>query len=278
MESSSPTLKRRELGARLRQLRHDAGMTVEEVAAELLCSPAKVSRMETARRGISLRDVRDLCGIYDVDRAVREELMSMAQDSHQHAWWQEFDVPYQKYIGLEEAAASIVIYESGAVPSLFQTADYARALIIGTDPTLLPDQVDQGVEARMIRQQLLTAHSAKTFHAVLDEAAVRRLVGGAEVMQAQLSALAQRAVLPNVTIQLIPFEAGAHPGLDSTFTILQFTEESVPDVVYVEGLLGQFYVERKAEIERYNRSFERIRAKALTPHDTVARLATMIGA
>lgn len=278
MPGQSPTLRRRELGARLRQLRLDAGLTVEDVAGRLLCSSAKVSRIETGGRGVSLRDVRDLSGIYGVDSGERDHLMSLAKESHQRAWWQEYDVKYQTYFGLEAAATSIADYESGMVPGLLQTEAYARAMIAGTDPTMLAEDQEHSLRARTRRQTRLTESSPPRFHALVDEAALRRVVGDRDVMRAQLIALAERAVLPNVTLQIVPFEAGAHPGIDSTFTILGFAERDMHDVVYVEGLMGQFYLERPTDIERYHRVFGEIAAKALDPENSIARIEAIGGA
>jgi transcriptional regulator with XRE-family HTH domain len=267
-----PTLRRRELGSRLRELRLAKELTAEDVATQLLCSVPKISRIETGGRGVSLRDVRDLCGIYGVDAAERDHLMSLARESKQRAWWQDFDVPYQTFIGLETAAVSISDFEPGVVPGLLQTEAYARALTEGMVPTLSADRVQQAVETRLIRQKLLEREDPPRYWVVLDESALQRHVGGPGVMGDQLEFLAERALLPNVTIQLIPFEAGAHPGIDSTFIMLAFEDPGVSDVVYVEGLLGRFYVEREADVKRYRRAFDDLRAIALGPKDTLARL------
>ncbi len=272
MAGQSPTLRRKELAGRLRQLRLDAGLTVEEVANHLLCSSAKISRIETGGRGVSLRDVRDLSGIYGVDAGERDHLMSLAKESKQRAWWQEYDLKYQTYFGLEAAAATITDYESGMVPGLLHTEAYARAMTAGTDPAMSAEDLEHAVQARLRRQDRLTEPSPPRFHALVDEAALRRMVGGHEVMREQLSVLAERAVLPNVTLQIVPFDAGAHPGIDSTFTILGFAERDMHDVVYVEGLMGQFYLERPTDIERYHRVFGEIAAKALDPQNSIARI------
>jgi transcriptional regulator with XRE-family HTH domain len=278
MAGQSPTLRRKELGARLRQLRIDAGLTAEEVADRLLCSSAKISRIETGGRGVSLRDVRDLSGIYGVDAREQEHLMSLAKESKQRAWWQEYDLKYQTYYGLEAAAASIADYESGMVPGLLHTEAYARAMAAGTDPAMSPEEREHAIQARLKRQNRLTEPSPPRFHALIDESALRRMVGGLDVMREQLSVLVERAVLPNVTLQIVPFDAGAHPGIDSTFTILGFAENDMHDVVYVEGLMGQFYLERPTDIERYHRVFGEIAAKALDPESSVARIEAIGGA
>jgi transcriptional regulator with XRE-family HTH domain len=245
-------------------------MTVEDVASRLLCSAAKISRIETGGRSVSLRDVRDLCAIYEVSAAGREHLMELARESKQRAWWQAYDLPYKTFIGLETAAVKISDFESGAIPGLLQTREYARALAEGTMPKLTADVVQQTVDARLMRQQLLTRDNPPRFWTVIDEAALRRVVGSSATMREQLSVLAERALLPTVTVQIIPFESGAHPGIDSTFTILEFDEPTASDVVYVEGLVGNIYLERRVDIERYKRVFDEIRAIALGPRDSIA--------
>lgn len=272
VDHATPTIRRRELGSRLRELRQQAGMTVEDVATELLCSAAKISRIETGGRGVSARDVRDLCGIYRVDPAERDHLMALVKESKQQTWWQEYDVPYKPFIGLEAAAASIHHYESSVVPGLLQTEAYARALTEGMVPRLESDSIAQAVEARLIRQRILTREDPTQLHTIIDEAALRRVVGGREVMHGQLDDLVKRAALPNVTVQLIPFEAGAHPGQSSTFMILDFVEPTVSDVVYIEGLIGNVYLERSSDLERYTEVFEDLQAVALSPAESADRI------
>jgi transcriptional regulator with XRE-family HTH domain len=269
VEHTSPTLRRRELGNRLRELRQQANLTVEEAMVVLECSAAKISRLETGSRGVNARDVRDLCEAYGVDQAEREHLMALVKESRQQTWWQDLDVPYKPFIGLETAASSIRDYESGLVPGLLQTQEYARALIQGMVPRVTEDMLAQSLEARLTRQQILTREGPTTFHAVLDEAALRRVVGGPAVMRGQLAELVNRAKLPNVTIQVIPFEAGAHPGQDSTFMILEFEGQAATDVVYIEGLIGNFYLERQADLERYAQVFGDLCRKALDPERSV---------
>jgi len=270
----SPTVRRRELGALLRELRKGSGFTVEDVADRLLCSATKVSRMETGHRGATLRDVRDLCNLYGVDDAKRERLMSLARQSRERSWWQEVDhqlsAPYSTYIGLETAAVSIRDYESGVVPGLLQTEDYARAMIRGnTLPRATPEVVDELVATRMTRQHILRGDDAPRLWAVLDEAVLHRRVGGAEVMRAQIERIIKDSELPNVTVQILPYDIGSHPGLDSTFIILEFAEPAVSNAVYVEGLVGQIYLERPQDVERYTHTFDHLRAMALSPADSL---------
>jgi transcriptional regulator with XRE-family HTH domain len=184
--SASPTVRRRELGARLRALRTNAGLTVEDVAGEMEVSPAKISRIETAARGVSLADVRFLCDLYGVTGEDRDRLLTLIRDSRRRSWWQRYGLPESlaTYIGLEDAAVSVHQYETSLVPPLLQTEDYARAVIAGSAPDLSAEQVEALVRARLTRQDLLTAEQPPELWAVVDEAALHRLVGGTEVMRA----------------------------------------------------------------------------------------------
>jgi len=267
----TPTLRRRELGARLRRLRLDKGMTAEDAAQALMVSPTKISRLETGARGVNARDVRDLCGIYGVSDDERERLMTLARQSREPSWWQQDDTEYTTFIDLEAGAASIAEYKADVVPGLLQTQAYARAMIEATLPDPSEDRVAQLTTSREERQRLLTGEPGVQLWTVLDEAVVRRVVGSRVIMREQLSVLVERAALPNVDIQLIPFEMGAHAAMNSTFEILHF-EEAAPDVVYVEGLLGQHYLEGTKELTRYRRVFDQLRAIALGPRDSMARL------
>jgi transcriptional regulator with XRE-family HTH domain len=272
--SASPTLRRRELAARLRDLRVRAGLTAEDVAGRMLVSPAKISRIETGARGVSLRDVRDLCGIYGADADECAHLSALVREAKQPSWWQRYDLPNATYVGLESAAATILDYESTVIPGLLQTEEYARAVTEGSLCDAGPEIVRQRVEARLTRQRLLTQDSPPLLWTVVDEAALHRVVGGPGVMSAQLEALVDRAALPNVTVQVIPFEAGAHPGMDSTFIVLHLDEE-VPDVVYIEGLVGNLYQESPADLARYRRAFDQLRAIALSPKESVLRISAV---
>jgi transcriptional regulator with XRE-family HTH domain len=259
----------------LRKFRMQQGLTVEQVAERLLCSTSKVSRMETGRRGVTARDVRDLCDLYGItDPAERDRLMTIAEEGRQQAWWATYDLNYARYVGYEEAALSIRGYQSSVVPALLQTADYARASLVGFAQQLTPDVIEQRVEARLRRQDLLKRRPAPQFWEVLDEAALHRLVGGVEVMRAQLDRLIEACKLSTVTVQVIPFAAGAHPGLESNFKILKLPPPA-PGVVYVEGLTGPSYMERPEEIEDFERVFARLKSVALSAADTIELVATV---
>jgi transcriptional regulator with XRE-family HTH domain len=273
--SGSPTVRRRELGAMLRALRNERGLTVDQVATELLCSPSKVSRMETGQRGATPRDVRDLCELYGVsDAGERERLMVLAREGRQQGWWQGFSLPYKTFIGLEQEATSMKIYHSAVVPGLLQIGDYTRGIHERGVPQLNAAEVEERVAERATRQQLLTGESPPQIEVVLDQAVMERPIGGPWVMHEQLNSILAAAELPNVTVQVLPYGIGAHPALESNFIILAFDGEA-PTVVYVEGLVGGLYLERPPEIERYLQVSEILRGLALSPKDSAALLANV---
>lgn len=284
MAQGSPTLRRRELGALLRKLRNENGLTVDQVAEELLCSPSKVSRMETGQRGATLRDVRDLCDLYGVtDEAERKRLMTLAREGKQQGWWQSYDLPYSTYVGLEAEAVSIKDYDSAVIPGLLQTPDYVRSLHEDVAPQrdappLTPDVIDQRVEERLRRQELLrrTELPPLEFRAVLDEAVLHRVIGSPELMRAQLRQLIDMSSMDNVTVQILPFTVGAHRALGSTFNILQFNG-LLPDIVYIEGLLGWIFVERPEDVARHRNAFERLSEIAASSGDSVEIIEKTIG-
>jgi transcriptional regulator with XRE-family HTH domain len=273
-EVRSPTVRRRELGALLRALRNEKRLTVEQVAERLLCSPSKVSRMETGHGVATPRDIRDLCDFYGVtEDAERERMMQLAREGKQTGWWQGYDLDYfATYVGLEAEAVGIKYYQSTIVPGLLQTPDYARAMYEAGVPKFTPERIDEHIEVRLRRQRLLAQNPPLRLDVILDEAVLHRVVGGPAVMRAQLERLIEVSKRPNVTMQVIPYSAGAHPAMDSTFNILEFTG-SVPSVVYVEGLVGWIYVERPQDIDRYQQVFEHLRTVALSPQGSIELLA-----
>jgi transcriptional regulator with XRE-family HTH domain len=265
---SSPTLRRRELASRLRELRKQSGLTIDEVAHHLLCSTPKVSRIETGTRSPTLRDVRDLCVLYGVDEAEQERLMTLARESKQQGWWQRFDdlgLGIETLIGLEIEAKRISLHESSNIPWAFQTEQYARAIIKGILPRIDDHVLGERVTARMTRQELLRGANPPHLWSLIDESAFHRAIGGNRVMREQLSRILDVATAPNVTMQIVPFEAGAHPGLDDTFTLLEFDKSVLTPVVFVENLAGNLYLERETETERYREALEHLRACALSP-------------
>ncbi len=278
MAGTSPTVRRRELGARLRDLRLAASLSIDEVASEMEVSSAKVSRLETGARGVSINDVRVLCGLYRVPRDEQDRLLNLARESRRRSWWQEYGLPdsVQTYLGLEDAAARMLQYETSFMPALLQTEEYARAVTSGSAPWLSEDEVDQFVRARLTRQALLSSERPPEMWAIVDEAALHRLVGGPEIMRQQLAVLVETSRPPNVTLQVIGLEAGAHPGMDSAFTILELQE--VSDVVYVEGLIGNFYLQSPNDLTRYRRAFDHLQAVALSPKNSRDRIQAVAAA
>ncbi|MDX3326032.1 helix-turn-helix transcriptional regulator [Streptomyces sp. ME02-6979-3A] len=263
----NPTVRRRRLGQELRRLREIKGMTAEEVAERLLVSQSKISRLENGRRSISQRDVRDLCGVYEVeDHRVVDSLMQMAKDSRQQGWWHAFgDIPYSVYIGLETDAASLRVYESLIVPGLLQTREYAQAVIEGMWPEATPSEIDKRIQIRLKRQDRLTDPvNPLRFWAVIDEALLRRIVGNPHTMRAQLLHLAELSELPHVTLQVLPYDVGAHPGMYGKFAILEFQEAMDASVVYLEGVTSDLYLEKANDVQSYAVMYEHLRAKALS--------------
>jgi transcriptional regulator with XRE-family HTH domain len=275
---SNPTLRRRELGFLLRQLRTERGLSIDEVTERAMFSATKLSRLETGRVGASPRDIRDLCIVYGItDAAEREQLMTLAREGKQRAWWQQFDLPYATYIGLETEATSISDYNTDVVTGLLQVEAYARAIFEAGEPPLDPATIEQRIEARIKRQALLTRDDSPLIQCILDEGALHRPVGGPAVMRAQLARIIEVASLPKFTFQLIPLDVGAHPALDSNFVILEFDKPMVNDVVYVEGVVGNIYLESATELGRYKQVFSRLQSIALDPEGSVA-MATRIAA
>ncbi|MER5196957.1 transcriptional regulator [Streptomyces maremycinicus] len=267
----NPTVRRRRLGQELRRLRELKGMTAEEVAERLLVSQSKISRLENGRRSISQRDVRDLCGVYEVeDQRMVDSLMEMAKDSRQQGWWHAFgDVPYSVYIGLETDAASLRVYDPQVVPGLLQTRQYAEALISGALPEAPPADIEKRIQVRLRRQERIsTADNPLRLWAVLDEAALRRQVGNRQVMIEQLDYLLEMSQLPHVTVQLIPFTMGAHPGVSGQYAILEFPDAADSSVVYIEGVTSDLYLEKPQDVQKYSVMYEHLRAQALNADQT----------
>ncbi|MFC9245949.1 helix-turn-helix domain-containing protein [Streptomyces sp. NPDC057136] len=267
----NPTVRRRRLGQELRRLREIKGMTAEEVAERLLVSQSKISRLENGRRSISQRDVRDLCGVYEVeDHRIVDSLMQMAKDSRQQGWWHAFgDIPYSVYIGLETDAESLRVYEPQVVPGLLQTRQYAEALINGALPESAATDIEKRVSVRARRQDRINApeHPLRLW-AVIDESALHRMVGSKQVMTDQLEHLVEQSNLPHVTVQVLPFSMGAHPGINGQYAILEFPDAADSSVVYIEGVTSDLYLEKANDVQRYSVMYEHLRAQALNVEQT----------
>ena len=274
MADLSPTVRQRELGLRLRELRTAKNLTVEMVAKELLCSPTKISRAETAVRRATLRDVRDLCRIYEVDPETSAELMELAKDAYQPGWWNKYDdLKITPLIGMEQSASAITSFGMYFFPALLQSEDYARAIIKGIAPKIEEKILDGRVKARMERQQRLFQGPRPPKHRVLlDEAVLRRHIGGPAVMRAQLDRVLSLMRDDKTTVQVIPYTAGAYGSNDSNFTYLEFAGTKLPDLVFVETLVSQLYIERPDEVDRYSEALDHLRDAALNPRDSAKKI------
>lgn len=279
-----PVVPRRRLGAELRALRDRAGLTIEEVAKELECSVSKVSRLETGQGIPKGRDVRDLLDRYGVtDQVYRDRLMRWAREGQRQGWWHNFsdvlapdpDDPllpdnFSRYVALEQDASEVRAFEITLVHGLLQTADYARA-VLATLSTADSEATDRLVELRMRRQdRLYVDEDPLKIHVILDEGALRRLVGGKQVMRTQLKRLVDDAQRPNITVQVLPFSVGMHPATVSPFGVLAFPGSDDNDLVYVEGHLGDLYLEKEHDVEVYERMFDELVDMSMTAEESVA--------
>jgi transcriptional regulator with XRE-family HTH domain len=272
---TSPTARQRELGTRLRGLRNEHNLTVEDVAERLLCSATKISRLETGARRPSLRDVRDLCGIYEVDASTSAELMSLAKEARAAGWWTQYDdLNLDPLIGLEDAATTITCYSMFYMPGLLQTREYAQGIISIVAPKMDPHVVQQRVDARLRRQQLLSRDSGPRYNVLLDENVIRRGVGDPELIAAQLEKVLDTINAGRAVVQVIPFSAGAYATADGYFVLLEFEDRAdLWPVVYIEGLAGNQYLDRKGDIARYRECIDYLKARALSPQESESLIA-----
>jgi hypothetical protein len=277
MTTRTPTSRRRRLGAELRRLREEAGLTIDRVAQALECSQSKVSRIETGQVSATPRDVRDMLELYRVDDAQREAMVQIAREARQRGWWQKFvDVPdgVPAYVGLETAATSIDVYMALIVPALLQTPDYARAVIGAVRPDLPGKEIDRRVELRVRRRQaLLDRERPPALRVLLDDTVLARPVGGPAVMAAQRRRLLEDAGRPAVTIQVLPTGAGAHAGMDGPFTIFGFPAAAERDVVALDSAADALYLESPEDLRRYRRVFELLLPAALAPEASAEVIA-----
>ena len=276
-ERRAPSVRSRQLAAELRRQRDEAGLTGEEVAVRLGWSAAKVSRVETARTAVSPSDLQLLLDLYEVSGQHRERLTELGRTARQRGWWDAYadmlGPEYATLIALESDADSVGWYAAQIVPGLLQTEEYAREIIRSTLLISPPGEMERRVQVRMSRQRVLSGDSPLELAVILDEAALERQVGGADVMRAQLRRLVQVAEQPNVQVQVLPNAAGAHPAVTGEFTILRFPELIAPDVVYLENMTSNVYVEREAEVFRYSLALERLSSLALGHEESVALIA-----
>ncbi|MFJ3222704.1 helix-turn-helix domain-containing protein [Streptomyces sp. NPDC086783] len=265
----NPTIRRRSLGAELRRLRQDAGLKHKDVAEQLMVSQSKISHLENGNRAISPRDVRDMCAIYGVtDQHVIDALMEMARESGQHGWWHAYgDVPQSVYIGLETDAACLHTYESMVIPPLLQTPAYAHAVIGKAIPLLTPEQASARLKVQLRRQhRIYDPARPLRLRVVLDESALRRVVGSPDVMREQLEHLTSLGAEPHITVQVLPYTAGAHPGLSGQFSILKFADSSTASpVVYLERPPSDLYLEKTSDVQHYSVLYDHLQSQALSP-------------
>lgn len=262
-----PRVLRRRLGELLRHLRVAAELSIEEAAGRLEWSSSKLYRIERATQGVSARDVRDMLDLYGVPEADRDEMLALVREARRRGWWQSYSdalpEPYAAYVGLEQDAKALSQYSAELVPGLLQTADYARAI---RRAALLPDS-DQTAErwlaVRNQRQSRLRGRDPLDCRVVLNEAVLRRPVGGAAAMRAQLRHLGEVAQLPNVSVVVLPFEVGAHAAMVGDFTIIHFAEQTASDMIYVENTASCLYLEDDQYVGRFTLIFNHVQAAAL---------------
>jgi hypothetical protein len=275
------TVLRMMLGAQLRRFREAADITPDRAGYAIRASRSKISRMEHGRVGFKPRDIADLLTAYGVtDEQVRAGILSLARQANAQGWWAQYGdiLPdwFEAYLGLEEAASLIRTYELQFVHGLFQTEAYAHAVTVLGHAAAPADEVDRRVSLRLKRQELLTGPEPPRIWSVMDEAALRRPLGGRKVMRAQLSHLQEVAGLPSVTRQVMPFRRGGHAGAGGSFTVLRFGEPDLPDVVYLEQLTSALYLDRRSHVDHYMEVMNRLSADALTPSESASFLGEII--
>jgi transcriptional regulator with XRE-family HTH domain len=269
------------LGSQLRRLREGRGISRDDAGYRIRASGSKISRLELGRVSFKERDVIDLLEMYGVtDAAERDALISLAREANSPAWWHKYSdvLPdwFQIYVGLEEAAELIRVYEIQFVPGLLQTEDYARAVIELGQPAAPPEEIERRVALRMGRQQLLARKNSPRLWVMVDEAALRRPIGGRKVMQGQIERLMAIAGEPNITLQVMPFRFGGHAAEGGAFTLMRFPEEDLPDVVYIEQLTGALYLDKPDDVEKYSEVIERLGVKGTSPERTNEILSGML--
>jgi hypothetical protein len=274
-DGPSPTVRRRQLGMELRRLREAAGRSQEDAGRWLDIPATAISKMETGKQRVTSAYLKLLLQLYDVGSPHAEALERVRRESSQRGWWAAYGdtVPkwFADYVGMETAAAEVWTYEAEFVPGLLQVPQYTEAVTAATNPAIAPDQIRRFGEVRAARQQRLTSDDPLTLRAVINEAALRREVGGPDVMRAQARRLAEAARLPNVTVQILPFSIGAHPAMLGAFTALRFPEEPM-NTVYVELDGAALYLEAPPAVRRYADTFERLTHLALDADSTVELL------
>jgi hypothetical protein len=275
-----PTVLKILLGAQLRRLRETAGVTRDDAGYHIRASGSKISRLELGRVSFKERDVSDLLDLYHVAGEQKDQLVQLTREANATPWWQKYRevVPdwFQVYVGLEEAATLIRVYEVQFVPGLLQTEEYARAVVMQGSPGLSPDEVDNRVNVRLGRQRLFAKENAPRLWAIVDEAALRRPMGGRDVLAGQIKRLMEAVGEPNITLQVMPFKYGGHGAEGGAFTIMRFPEADLPDMVYMEYLTGAHYIDKPDEVEVYAAVMERLSVAGTSPEKTRDILADIL--
>lgn len=276
-----PTIRLRHFAAEILRLRKEANLTRDDVAEQTNINSATLYRVETARVRPQVRTVITLLDLYCVEKEQQDQLLALLRESGQRGWLQSFEGKlsdqYASYISFESEAEAVWNYESLFIPGLLQTEGYARSVISGTLPEASKKEIEALVQARMKRQGVLTQPNPLKLWAIIDEAAIRRRVGSENQRAEQLAKLQELADYPNITLQVIPFNAGAHPGMPGSFVVMRFAEAVGPDVVYIDSMAGDLFLEEVADVNRYKVVFEHLRAVALSPSasaELVAQVAT----
>jgi transcriptional regulator with XRE-family HTH domain len=273
MASRSPEVRRRRLGIELRQLREQASLTIEHVAQSLEVSDSKISRIEKGQVSAAPRDVRDMAILYGVTGQRLENLMQLARETRERPWWQQqYSDMHLDLAAFEAEAASILIFAPLCIPGLLQTRDYTRAIIRAIRYDLPSEKIERSVEFRAKRQALLAQKEPPTLWAVIDEAILYRIIGDRKIMCEQLAHLVETARLPNVTLQVLPFSAGEHAGLDGPFVIVQFRESTDRDMLYFEHTGSDHHADDANAVALHASLFNHIRAAALKPDDSLKLL------
>jgi transcriptional regulator with XRE-family HTH domain len=276
-----PATRRRQLGRQLRDLRLAAGLkTMEAAAGRTGLSRATISRIESAKQTILPRTVRLLCQTYGIGAPLLDHLVRLAEESEDRGWLVAYSdtMPnwFERFVGEEAEASDIWTYEAEFVPGLLQTADYCRAVSAANTPDLTEDDLERLVEFRQARQQLLDRDNPPSMQVVVNEAVLRRQVGGTRVQREQLRHLVEMSKRPNITVQVLPFTAGAHPAMTSSFTMLHFPAEDGEPTILVEVDSGALYPDRPLDFDRYTWVFGRLRELAFSPRKSITLVSRLV--
>jgi uncharacterized protein DUF5753/helix-turn-helix protein len=273
-----PVLRRRRLGGELKRCREAAGLTQDTVSQHFEWHTAKVTRIETARVAVTPRDVKDLLTLYGVhDEAYRTSLIDLARKTRERTWWSQYrDLMPMNFVGLEAEATAMLSWEPTLIPGLLQTEGYMRSLMRAVQPAQPPEDLERRIELRLTRQHRLTGHQPLELHVIVDESALHRVIGGVDIMTGQLRRIRDIAAeLTNVTVQILPFSAGAHQLSGGPAAILQFSGTADPDVLFMEGFTAD-YEDRPAAVSRFRAAFDELSETALDHRRSIDMIDNML--